>query len=154
MKATTSVLLAGSLIIAALNIPGAVSAQDDRRYDRDDRYDRRNDRDGNWWEQLTGSRDRRDRDLEGTWYANGDRDKRAEIAPAGRDGYEARNERGQKSRLEITRNGDVRAVDWEGGLRGEVRRDRIEWEKMAQRGCGSRAVGQLAGGNTHSLGKP
>jgi hypothetical protein len=132
MKTATSVWLAGSLIIAAVNIPGAVSAQDDRRRDRDDRYDRRDDRGGNWLEevrdQVRDSRDRRDRDLEGTWYTNGDRDKRAEIVPAGRGEYEARNERGQKSRLEITRNGDVRAVDWEGGLRGEVRRDRIEWE--------------------------
>jgi hypothetical protein len=114
MKTPTSVWLVGSLIIATLIIPGVGSSQDDRRRDRDDRYDRRD--------------DRRDRDLEGTWYANGDRDKRTEIVPAGRGEYEARNERGQRSRLEITRNGDVRAVDWEGGLRGEVRRDRIEWE--------------------------
>jgi hypothetical protein len=67
------------------------------------------------------------RDLEGHWYVNGDRDKRAEIVPLGREGYEVRNERGQKSRLEISRGGDVRALDWEGGLRGNVRRDRIEW---------------------------
>ena len=66
------------------------------------------------------------RNLEGSWYVNGDRDKRAEIVPLGREGYEARNERGQKSRLDI-RGGDVRALDWEGGLRGDARRDRIEW---------------------------
>jgi len=66
------------------------------------------------------------RDLEGNWYVNGEKDRRAEIVPAGR-GYEARNERGNTSRLEFTLGGDVRALDWEGGLRGNVRRDRIEW---------------------------
>ncbi len=30
--------------------------------------------------------------------------------------------------LEISRDGDVYASDWERGLRGNVRRDRIEWE--------------------------
>jgi hypothetical protein len=67
------------------------------------------------------------RDLEGNWYVNGDRNRRAEIVstPAG---LEARNERGQTSRLDLTRDGDVRAADWERGLRGNVRRDQIEWE--------------------------
>jgi hypothetical protein len=65
--------------------------------------------------------------LEGTWYLNGDRDKRTQIISS-RDGLEAKNERGDSSRLEISRNGDVTARDWERGLRGNVRRDRIEWE--------------------------
>ena len=66
------------------------------------------------------------RNLEGSWYVNGDRDKRAEITSTSA-GLEARNERGQTSRLERDRDGDVRALDWEGGLRGDVRSDRIEW---------------------------
>jgi len=52
---------------------------------------------------------------------------RAEIALT-RRGLQATNERGHTTRLEITRSGDVHALDWEGGLRGNVRRDRIEWE--------------------------
>ena len=67
------------------------------------------------------------RDLEGSWYVNGDRDRRAEIVSAP-GGLEARNERGQSSRLDITSGGSVRALDWEGGLRGTVRRDQIEWQ--------------------------
>ena len=130
------VLSAAGLIVALMNIPVA-SAQDDRRDDRrydrrdDGRYDRRDDRRGNWWEGIIGgtsasSRDDR-RDLEGTWYLNGDRDKKTQII-ASRDGLEARNERGDSSQLEISRDGDVYARDWERGLRGNVRRDRIEWE--------------------------
>ena len=130
------VIWSASLIAAMMNIPIA-SAQDDRRDDRrydrrdDGRYDRRDDRRGNWWEEIisgtrASSRDDR-RELEGTWYLNGDRDKRAQIISS-RDGLEARNERGDSSRLEISRDGDVYASDWERGLRGNVRRDRIEWE--------------------------
>lgn len=66
------------------------------------------------------------RNLEGTWYVNGDRDKRAEIASTSA-GLEARNERGQTSRLDIS-GGNVRALDWERGLQGTVRRDQIEWQ--------------------------
>jgi hypothetical protein len=66
------------------------------------------------------------RNLEGTWYVGGDRDKRAEIVSAS-GGLEARNERGQSSRLDIS-GGRVRALDWERGLEGTVRRDQIEWE--------------------------
>lgn len=115
-----------------MSVPVADAQSDrDRRDDR--RYDRRDDRGGNWWENIINSNtrdDRRDpdrRDLEGTWYLNGDRDKRTEIISS-RDGLEAKNERGNTSRLEITRNGDVYARDWERGLRGNLRRDRIEWE--------------------------
>jgi hypothetical protein len=135
-----SVLLSAGLIAALMHIPMA-SAQDDRRDDRrydrrdDGRYDRRDDRRddrrGNWWDGIingTTASSRDDlRDLEGTWYLNGDRDKRTQIISS-RDGLEAKNERGDSSRLEIGRNGEVNARDWERGLRGNVRRDRIEWE--------------------------
>jgi len=67
------------------------------------------------------------RDLEGSWYVNGDRNLRAEILSTP-SGLEARNERGQGSRLDITGGGSVRALDWEGGLRGTVRRDQIDWQ--------------------------
>jgi hypothetical protein len=118
-----------SLIGGTLSVPVADAQndrRDDRRYDRRD--DRRDDRGGNWWEDIINSNTREDRrDLEGTWYLNGDRDKRAEIISS-RDGLEARNERGNTTRLEVTRNGEVHARDWERGLRGNIRRDRIEWE--------------------------
>jgi hypothetical protein len=65
--------------------------------------------------------------LEGTWYLNGERSRRTEIN-ASRRGLVARNENGQTTRLEISRNGDVYARDWQSGLRGDVRRDRIVWE--------------------------
>src|SRR5688572_355747 len=67
------------------------------------------------------------RNLTGTWYLNGAHDKRVEIVSS-RDGLQARNERGQTSRIRTVRNGDIRALDWEGGLRGDVKRDRIEWQ--------------------------
>jgi hypothetical protein len=135
-----NVFWSATLIAAVMNVP-IVSAQDDRRDDRrydrrdDGRYDRRDDRRDdrrpNWWEGIingtaANSRDDR-RDLEGSWYLNGDRDKRAQITSS-RDGLEAKNEKGDSSRLEISRNGEVYASDWERGLRGNVRRDRIEWE--------------------------
>ena len=131
------ILWSASLIVALMNVPLA-SAQDDRRDDRhydrrdDGRHDRRDDRRGNWWDGIingsaASSRDNDRRDLEGTWYLNGDRDKRTQIT-ASRDGLEAKNENGDSSRLEISRNGDVYARDWERGLRGNVRRDRIEWD--------------------------
>lgn len=66
------------------------------------------------------------RNLEGTWYVGGDRDKRAEIVSLS-GGLEARNERGQSSRLDVS-GGRVRALDWERGLEGTVRRDQIEWQ--------------------------
>ena len=44
-----------------------------------------------------------------------------------RSGMEAKNERGDASRLTVERNGDVRVLDWEGGLRGDFSRSRIEW---------------------------
>jgi hypothetical protein len=134
------ILWSASLMVALMNVPLAGAQdhrRDDRRYDRrdDGRYDRRDDRRddgrGNWWDGIlngsaANSRDDR-RDLEGTWYLNGDRDKRTQITSS-RDGLEAKNEKGDSSRLEISRNGDVYARDWERGLRGNVGRDRIEWD--------------------------
>jgi len=113
-------LLVLSLTVGTWSVPNAVSAQDYGRYDR------RNDRNDNWWERWTDRRDDR-RDLAGTWYLAGRRDRFARIVQT-RRGFEAINENGDASRLTISRNGDVQALDWEGGLRGHVRRDRIEWE--------------------------
>jgi hypothetical protein len=76
-------------------------------------------------EEWRDTRDDRRR-LEGTWYLNGERDKPCKIVST-HDGLEARNERGKASLLVYDGYGSVRARDWEGGLRGQVRRDRIEW---------------------------
>ena len=64
--------------------------------------------------------------LEGTWYSGGDRNKVASIVST-RDGWEARNEHGQTTRLVPDGRDFVRALDWEGGLRAEIRNDRINW---------------------------
>ena len=72
-----------------------------------------------------GRPERRDANLVGKWYSNGERDKAVDIGWS-RRGLQARNEHGASSRLE-TRGNIVRALDWEGGLRGNIRRDRIEW---------------------------
>jgi hypothetical protein len=69
----------------------------------------------------------RGQNLAGTWYLNGDSRKRAEIISS-HDGLQARNERGHTTRLQTDHDGDIRALDWEGGLRGDVKRDRIEWQ--------------------------
>ena len=69
------------------------------------------------------------RNLSGTWYVNGDPNQRAEIVST-RGGLEARNEKGDTSRLIVERGGDIRAEDWEGGLRGDVSRDRITWAPL------------------------
>ena len=69
--------------------------------------------------------DRETRQLQGQWYVNGDPKKPAEINGDGRN-LQARNENGQTSRLEVERDGDIRALDWR-GLHGDVKRDRIEW---------------------------
>ena len=100
-----------ALIVAVLAIPHIVFAQYEGRYGRDQ-----------WrWD----SRDNRRR-IEGTWYLNGERGKPCMIV-ATPDGLEARNERGQASRLIVDRYGTIRARDWEGGLQGEIRRQNIEW---------------------------
>jgi hypothetical protein len=129
MKVTSPVWLVASLLVGVVNMSGTVSA-DDRRFDtRDERYDTINDRSSNWREQLERfANTRDDRDLEGIWYRDGDRRRRTEIVSTRGGGLEAVNERGQTSRLEFDRGGDVYAPDWGRGLRGEVRRDRIEWE--------------------------
>ena len=57
--------------------------------------------------------------LTGTWYVNGDQNKRAEIVSTS-SGFQARNEKGDSSRLTVERNGDIRAFDWEGGLQGTL----------------------------------
>jgi hypothetical protein len=100
------------LLSIALIVSGSpiVSAQDNRQHQR-----------GENWKQES------QRHLIGTWYANGERDKRAEIFSS-RRGLQARNERGKTTRLDVTRSGNVRAIDWEGKLRGDVKRNRIEWE--------------------------
>jgi len=64
--------------------------------------------------------------LQGRWYMNGDPNKPAEIN-ADRRGLEARNEKGQTSRLEVDRNGNIHALDWR-GTSGHVRGNRIEWD--------------------------
>ena len=102
-----------SLMAVAFAAPHLTLADDERRYQR---YEE-------WRHQF--SRDDRRR-LEGTWYLNGERDKPCTIFSS-RDGLQARNERGETSRLVPGRYGSIRARDWEGGLRGEVRRQSIEW---------------------------
>ncbi len=78
---------------------------------------------GSMWTRAPSQR----QDLAGTWYLNGDQNKSVKIVSS-RDGLQATNERGQTSRLQVARDGDVRALDWEGGLRGDVRRNTIEWQ--------------------------
>jgi hypothetical protein len=100
-------------LTVVLTIPHLALAHDERRYERRE----------DWRHQF--SRDDRRR-LEGTWYLNGERDKPCAIFSS-RDGLQARNERGETSRLVHGRYGSIRARDWEGGLRGDVRRQSIEW---------------------------
>lgn len=101
------------LMTVTLTIPRIVHAQDSRRYER--RED---------WRRIASRDDRRR--LEGIWYMNGERDKPCRIV-ATNDGLEARNEHGEASRLVFDRYGNIRARDWEDGLRGEVGRQSIEW---------------------------
>jgi hypothetical protein len=111
MKSKSFLWLITGLITVILTIPRTASPQDERRYER---------REG--WRNTRDDRHR----LEGTWYLNGERDKPCEIIPT-RSGLEARNERGEASSLAYDRYGSIRARNWEGGLSGQVRRDRIEW---------------------------
>jgi hypothetical protein len=120
MKTATSLWLAGWLIVGAATIPTAVSAEDYRRYSSSD-YDRTN----TWWERIAYGRS--SRNLEGTWYMNGDRRVRTRIYRSRGGGLEGINRHGDRSRLVVDRNGDIRALDWGENLRGDVRRDRIEW---------------------------
>ncbi len=61
--------------------------------------------------------------LVGRWYKDG---APCEIVYT-RDGLEARNEYGDRSRLVHDPDGRLRALDWEGGLRGNIRGNRIVW---------------------------
>ena len=108
MKKGTLLGLLLALAIGVVNIPSSVLAQ------------------GYGWSSW-GNKRSAPQQLGGTWYLNGDRSRRAEISES-RRGLVARNERGQTTRLEISRSGDVYARDWQGGLRGDVRHDRIVWE--------------------------
>jgi hypothetical protein len=111
MKTKNFAWLIIALMVSTLALPRIAFAQGEGRYGRAEwRRDSREDR----------------RRLEGTWYLNGERDKPCMIVST-RDGFEARNERGEASRLVIDRYGSIRARDWEGGLRGEIRRQNIEW---------------------------
>ncbi|MET0499979.1 MAG: hypothetical protein ABW172_00500 [Candidatus Binatia bacterium] len=112
MRRAALLCMATTLVLATVNVSGVVSAQYSGRYERYDRF--------------SNIRDQR-RDLEGIWYLGGHRDMRAEIVSS-RRGLEATNEHGHTTRLEIGRSGIVQALDWEGGLRGTVRQDRIDWE--------------------------
>ena len=108
MNKATLIGLLLALAIGVVNSPSTVSAQ------------------SYGWPSWRNNRNA-PQQLEGTWYLNGERSRRTEIN-ASRRGLVARNENGQTTRLEISRSGDVYARDWEGGLRGDVRRGRIEWE--------------------------
>lgn len=120
MKRGTLLWLTLSLTVGIVNVPNVVLAQTYLQYDR------RDDTSDNRWDRWRNTRDDR-RDLQGAWYLDGNRDMRAQIVSS-RRGLEATNERGDTTRLEINRSGNIHALDWEGGLRGNVRPDKIEWE--------------------------
>ena len=66
--------------------------------------------------------------VEGRWYTNGERRKPATIISSRLSGTEARNELGQFTRIEFEGHGSIRALDWDDGVRGDIRRrGRIEW---------------------------
>ena len=124
MKTKTLLLLAAVLMSGTFAIPKTAFSQD-RDYRRSER---------GWWQDWWQDRqdrqdrwsDREARRLQGRWYMNGDPNKPAEIN-SDRNGLVATNENGQTTRLEIDRDGDIRASDWQ-GLRGDVRGNRIEWD--------------------------
>jgi len=78
-----------------------------------------------WIRPVAEDRGRGRHRLEGRWYSGGDRNKETRIEER-RDGWEARNEHGQTSRLVPDGRDHVRAVDW-GNARGEIHGNRIEW---------------------------
>ena len=66
--------------------------------------------------------------VEGRWYTNGERRKPATIISSRLAGSEARNELGQFTRIEFDGNGSIRALDWDDGVTGDIRRrGSIEW---------------------------
>jgi hypothetical protein len=108
----TQALISAVIVSGVMAVPHTVLSRDDFDYNRrSDRYDR-------WDHNDT-------RDLQGRWYMNGDPNQPTDIHRNGRT-LEATNEKGQTSRLELDRRGDVYASDWH-GLRGDVRGNRIEW---------------------------
>lgn len=116
MKTKAAVLAGALLLSGSLAVPTPGFTRDDdkdhnRRTEGHDRRDRG---------------DREGRGLQGTWYLDGDRNKRAEINGNGRN-LRARNEKGDTSRLEVDRDGNVHASDWQ-GTTGHVRGNRIEWD--------------------------
>jgi YD repeat-containing protein len=78
-----------------------------------------------YWTRRAESPSARFSQLLGTWYVSGDRNRVARVTD-NRGELEARNERGQTSRLEYENRGRVRAPAW-GGITGTVHSDRIEW---------------------------
>src|SRR5689334_18210957 len=108
----TRALISAVIVSGVMAVPQIVLSRDD--FD----YNRRNE----WY----GRSDRNDvRDLQGRWYMNGDINQPTDIHMNGRT-LEATNEKGQTTRLELDRRGDVYAFGWQ-GLRGDVRGNRIEW---------------------------
>jgi hypothetical protein len=104
-------------LIVILTLPRLASAHDETSYEKKQEWrEREGERYGkNDWHRL-----------QGTWYLNGERDKPCTIVST-RGGFQARNERGETSWLVYDRHGSIRARDWENGLRGELRGNRIEW---------------------------
>jgi hypothetical protein len=76
---------------------------------------------GTFWVRDNNSGTARPSQINGVWYFDGLRDRVAHI-----DGLEATNENGSVSRLRWEGSNTVVALDW-GGLRGDVRNDRIQW---------------------------
>ena len=77
-----------------------------------------------YWSKVQSSVTRYS-NLEGAWYVGGDRSQVTSITN-NRGRLEARNERGETSRLEYDGRSRVRALDW-GGITGEIRGNRIDW---------------------------
>ena len=115
MKTKAAVLTGVLLITGSLAVPTPGFTRDNQDYGR--RTERSDRRDNN---------DRNARDLQGTWYMNGDHNKRAEINDKSGE-LQAKNENGQTSRLEVDGRGNVHALDWD-GVTGHVRGNRIEWD--------------------------
>ena len=115
MKTRAAVLTGVLLISGSLAIPSPGFTADNKDHDsKTERSDRHDDN------------GRNARDLQGTWYMNGDRNKRTEINDNGRE-LQAKNENGQTSRLQMDRRGNVHAMDWN-GITGHLRGNRIEWD--------------------------
>jgi hypothetical protein len=117
MKSKRFLWFTMSLMAVILTVPRIASAEDERRYEKREEWRER--------QAVTYTKDDRRR-LEGAWFLNGERDKPCEIVST-RGRFEAKNERGETSPLVYDRYGSIRARDWENGLRGEIRGNKIEW---------------------------